>query len=251
MIRALLVALTHLAIVPVLGPIALLAHLVRPEWMLAHRFSHFWGRMVMRAAGVRFRAEGVETLERCRPAVVVANHSSNFDIYGLCAIMPVPYMIPAKKVLFRIPIVGAAMRSMGFVPLERTGSARDLHQIERLARGFERGGLLLFFPEGTRVPDGRLRRFKKSAFVIAIKHQVPVIPVAVIGAHRIQPRADWRIRPGPLTVRVCGPIPTTGLTYDDRDALLERAWHAIWNALPDEQRPAAAPGGDRSAGKPS
>lgn len=243
MIRALLVALTHLVIVPVLGTIALIAHVIRPQWLLAHRFSHFWGRAVMRAAGVRFRVEGLETLERCRPAVVVANHSSNFDVYALCSIMPIPYMIPAKQSLFRIPIVGAAMRSMGMVPLERSGTKRDWAQIERLARGFECGGLLLFFPEGTRVEDGRLRPFRKSAFVVAIKHQVPVIPVAIIGAHRIQRRRAWRIRPGELVVRVLEPIPTRGLTYDDRDVLRDRAWQAVRNALPPDQRPPEDGGG--------
>ena len=236
MIRGLLVALIHLLLVPPLASLATIVHLVRPRTVFGYRCARLWARALFRAAGARVRTEGMETLESCRPAVVVANHSSNFDVFALSRVVPAPFLFPAKSSLFRIPLFGAAMHQMGMVPLDRTGSMRDVERIDQLARGFRRRALLLFFPEGTRVRDGRLRRFKKGAFVVAMKYQVPVIPVAIVGAHRIQPAGSWRVRPGTVTIRVLEPIPTTGLGYEDRDILRERAEQAIRDALPDDQR---------------
>ena len=85
---------------------------------------------------------------------------------------------------------------------------------------------MVFFPEGTRSEDGKLRRFKKGAFVTAIEAGVPVIPVAINGSHRVQSRRSIRVRGGTIRVVVGEPLPTDGLRREDRNALLERAREA-------------------------
>ena len=77
----------------------------------------------------------------------------------------------------------------------------------------------LVYPEGTRSPDGRLQRFKKGAFVMAIEAGVPIVPVACSGAHRIMKKKSLVIHPGKVTVRFGKPIDASGYTVEQRDDL--------------------------------
>ena len=87
------------------------------------------------------------------------------------------------------------------------------------------------FPEGTRSPTGEMGRFKKGAFVMAIKSQVPVLPVAIIGTRRIMEKGSWRMSSGTATVLVGHPIETTGLTLKDRNRLSRESREAIEGLL--------------------
>lgn len=240
MMRGILAFAANVLLVPLLGIPGLLLAVVDKRHHPLHVSARYWARALLRVCGARVSIEGKQVLRDHRPALVVANHTSNVDIYLTCGHAPIPFMIPAKAELFRIPVLGAVMRGLGMVPLERSRSARDLRQIDKMAERFRDDALLIFFPEGTRSPDGRLRRFKKGAFTIAIRHQVPIIPMAIIGAAGIQPAGSWKARGGLLRVRVLDPIPTDSLTMEDRDWLCDEARERIASALPEAQRPAAS-----------
>ena len=62
---------------------------------------------------------------------------------------------------------------------------------------------------------------------MAIKAQVPVVPVALAGTRRVMEKGDWRISPGHVTVRVGEPIPTAGLALRDRDRLSAQVREAV------------------------
>ncbi len=83
------------------------------------------------------------------------------------------------------------------------------------------------FPEGTRSPTGELQRFKKGAFVLALKAGVPVVPVAVVGSREVMPKGGWRVRPGRIRIRFGEAIPTDEYTMESRDELLQRTWAAV------------------------
>ncbi len=96
---------------------------------------------------------------------------------------------------------------------------------------------MVLFPEGTRSPDGRLKQFKKGAFVMAVQGQVPLVPVAVVGSREIMPKGSLRVRSGSITLRIGIPIPTDGATIRDRNRLLEASWDAIAALKGDEDGP--------------
>ena len=109
---------------------------------------------------------------------------------------------------------------MGMIPVDRDD---PLASIERLNRLKLDGFSVIIFPEGTRSPDGALLPFKKGAFVAAIHLGVPVVPVVCKGTTRIMPKGKYlSILPGEAEIVVLEPIPTTGMTYEDRDRLLEQ-----------------------------
>jgi 1-acyl-sn-glycerol-3-phosphate acyltransferase len=189
-----------------------------------------WARVLLRAAGVTVRAEGLENIEAGEAAILVSNHQSNFDIFSLFLALPVSIRFVAKSELARIPVLAQAMRAAGHVFIDRTdrrGSAGamrlagDRLRVERLCLGL--------FPEGTRSRNGELGRFKKGSFALAIETQLPIVPIAVDGGWQLAGRG--RIRPGEVRIRVGNHIPTEGKTAEDRDAVLAEVRAAVEGLL--------------------
>lgn len=239
MYRFLLVTLVHIFVMPPLALFGTLVMLVAPRTEMVPRVARAWSRVALRAAGVRVTIHGRERLEATRPAVVVMNHTSAIDIYVACGYLPIPFRMVAKEQLFRIPIFGWALRVAGFVPLERSGGRADLRRLKGIRWDKRRRAVICFFPEGTRSRDGRLARFKRGAFAVALRERLPVLPVAIVGACKIQAARGWRIAPGEVEVRALPPLDGAVSGDADRDALCDAARALILEALPDDQRPAA------------
>jgi 1-acyl-sn-glycerol-3-phosphate acyltransferase len=190
-----------------------------------------WAATLLRASGVEVTLSGVHHLRAERAGILVANHESWFDVLVLAAHLPVSYCFVGKKELVSIPVFGPAWRACGNIPIDRHDRDAAIEALDRAgARLRQDGGVVILFPEGTRSPDGDLLPFKKGPFMLALKLGVPVIPVGLSGSRRVMPKGSWRIRPGPVQVRIGRPIPVAGLGEDDRDALLGRT-RAVVEAL--------------------
>lgn len=237
MLRGLVCLLLHFVYVVLLAFPAMLWKRVHPSSRLLGEVVHRWGCAHFANAGARLVVEGVENLERARPAVVIANHASHFDIYAIAKGVRAPVIFAAKASLFRIPFLGWVMRGLGMRPIERSGSSRDMESIAVMTSTLVHGTVLVFFAEGTRSRDGRLGRFKKGGVLAAMREGVPIVPVAIAGSHRVQAAGSWKLQPATVTLTILEPIPTAGTRYEDRDALTERAYAAILAALPPDQRP--------------
>jgi len=96
-----------------------------------------------------------------------------------------------------------------------------MRSIEKGAQSIREGNSFLIFPEGTRSKTDALLPFKKGGFIMAIKAQAPIVPVAVQGGRAAMRRGSWLIRPVTLTVRVGAPIETSGYVLDQRDELID------------------------------
>jgi 1-acyl-sn-glycerol-3-phosphate acyltransferase len=97
-----------------------------------------------------------------------------------------------------------------------------MESIGRGAASLRAGNSFLIFPEGTRSRTGALLPFKKGGFIMAIQAQAPIVPVAVQGGRAAMRKGSTIVHPVHVSVRIGEPIPTKGLTLDDRDALIER-----------------------------
>lgn len=186
-----------------------------------------WSRWVLRAAGTPVDVEGLDRVPRDQPVVYASNHSSMFDIWALAATLPGSTRMVAKQELARIPLLGRAMLAAGHVTIDRFNKARAFGAYERAARTIRGGVSALVFPEGTRSRTGELLPFKNAPFGLAIAAQVPLVPVYVHNTFQILPKGAWRLRRRPIRIRIGEPIPTAGMTLDDRERLQRLARAAI------------------------
>ena len=192
---------------------------------------------ITRVAGMRVYVVGRENIP---PGVCLfaANHTSNADAPAIIGAIPRRLAVFARKSLFDIPIVGLAFRLAKFVPVDRGNRDAALASVKQAVEYIKTGSSFLVYPEGTRSPDGRLHRFKKGSFVMAIEAGVPIVPVACSGAHRIMKKKSLVIRPGKVTVRFGKPVDVSGYTVDQRAALAQKVHDAVAAQLPDDQKPA-------------
>jgi len=186
-----------------------------------------WARELLWAAGVRVRTRGTEQVPANRPVVYVGNHQSFFDILALMATVPGTMRFVAKKELAKVPLFGRALFAAGHIKIDRQNLTRAFDAYEAAAVAVRNGMSAVVFAEGTRSRTGQLLPFKKGPFVFAIASRVPVVPVYSAGTFTILPKGSMVIRPRPVTLLFGEPIPTEGLTYDDREALLKKTRTAI------------------------
>ncbi len=130
-----------------------------------------------------------------------------------------------------MPILGAACGLAGFIPVERRNPMQSQAAVDAAAVELGRGHSFLVFPEGTRSRTSELLPFKKGSFIMAIKAQVPVVPVAIRGGRSAMARGSAIIRPAGVEVRIGVPIETTGLRFEDRAELARRVREAIESLL--------------------
>src|SRR5438552_10635820 len=161
---------------------------------------------------MRYRVAGAEHLPLDRPAVYCANHQSNVDPPLLFdALHPVMHIL-YKAEINKIPILARAFRLGGFIPVDRHNKEAALRSIEAGAQSIRSGNSFLIFPEGTRSRSDELLPFKKGGFVMAIKAQAPVVPIASKGGRASMVKGSWLIRPVTISIRAGRPIETTGLS---------------------------------------
>src|SRR5262249_37172492 len=142
-----------------------------------------------------------------------------------------------KQELYRIPIFGTALKAMGNIRVERTGAESDREAIQSAVERVRTKTCILFFAEGTRSADGKLRSFKKGAAVLAIDAQAPWVPPRGAGAEEIPPKGGLWVPSGRRIALGGGnPIPSEGLGRDDREMLPAGAHQAVAELLEEGNR---------------
>jgi 1-acyl-sn-glycerol-3-phosphate acyltransferase len=188
-------------------------------------------RLGLALAGIRLRILGPE---HAGPAVFASNHNSNVDapavFYALRRLFP-RLRILYKAELRKLPVLVWAFDAAGFVPLERANPDQSRPAVDRAVQAIHDGNSFLIFPEGTRSRTGELLPFKKGGIVMAIKAQAPIVPVAVSGGRSAMRKGSPLIWPATVTVEFAPPVSTTGLTFDDRDLVIEQVRAAIGERL--------------------
>lgn len=205
----------------VLGTLSLASMLIDRRGRLAHGCARAWSRWILGTTGVRVDARGLDRVDGARSYVFVSNHQSIYDIPVLFASIPAQLRIISKASLGAFPVLGWHLRWTGHLLVDRKrAGAGTLGQVARMIR---RGDSLIVFPEGTRSRDGRVARFKRGLFLLAIEAGVAVVPVAVGGTRHVMLKGRLMTCPGDVSVVVHDPISTDGLTREDARRVAEQA----------------------------
>ena len=218
-VRSLIAYLLILAYIAVAAPLALLLGVLFKWRSAMWGLGHFGARLALALAGIRYRVSGHDNVPGTA-VVFCANHESNVDPPVLFEALHRRLHILYKAELHKFPIMGTVFDVGGFVPIDRHDRESAMRSIAIGAESLKAGNSFLIFPEGTRSRTGDLLPFKKGGFIMAIQAQVPIVPVAISGGRAAMRKGSPIVRPVKVTVRIGKPVPTTGLTMDDRDALI-------------------------------
>ncbi len=184
--------------------------------------ARIWARSLLRIAGVRVTAEGLEKIDLSKPFVIAANHASYFDTPVILDKIDLQFRFLAKEGLFKIPLLGTHLKLAGHVPVPQQDPRGAIRAMQTAADNIRQKGIsMLIFPEGGRTRDGNLQEFKEGVAYIAIRASVPIIPVGLNGTREIVAMGSAIVRSGKVTLRVGDPISTEGLSLKDRQKLTD------------------------------
>jgi 1-acyl-sn-glycerol-3-phosphate acyltransferase len=224
----------------ILGIISIPVSLFGEKERILHGFARFWSQLIMKTISSPVRVTGLENIDVSKPTVIAVNHASAIDIPVLYVYLPFQFRIVFKKELLVYPIVGWHLRRSGQVCIDQQNPSRSIGSIRSALKGLKSGIPLVIFPEGGRTSDREIKPFLPGAFFLAIKAQVDVIPVALIGTFELLPMDTFHIKCRPLEMRVGKPISSAGYTLRDLDALSAKVHAAMENLYYEgQERPQA------------
>ena len=204
------------------GTLALLASLVAKTGRTQHRIARAWARACVRISGSRLTIRGAENLHKYPVAVYAANHTSYMDTPVVFSALPFQFRILAKKELWSLPFIGWYLNRSGQIPIDTDNPRATLSSLSAGVKALRSGMPLFVFPEGSRTPDGDLQAFLSGAAFLAIRAQVPLVPIALSGVYDLLPIHTHHFYPGDVALSVGDPIDTTGITLRQTDELTAR-----------------------------
>lgn len=179
------------------------------------RINSFFTPMTVNIVGAENMAPGVSY-------VITSNHQSLYDIYVLYGWLGVDFKWVMKKELENVPVLGFACKTIGHIFIDRSDTKSAVETINAAKSKIVNGTCVLFFPEGTRSGDGKIKPFKKGAFKFAVDLGIPVLPVTINGTRNILPKGTMDLMPGGVTMIIHKPIPIEGYNEENMNELMDR-----------------------------
>ncbi len=220
--------LTYLLLMPLIaaatvmfGAVSLMCGLWDRSGYQQHAIARLWAETLLLLSLSPVQVIGRERLNTMKPAVYASNHLSYYDTPLLFAKLPFQFRIFAKQSLFRAPFIGWYLARSGQVPIDANSGRSAVAGLLRGVKTLESGLSLFLFPEGGRAADGVMTPFQSGAAFMAIKAQVPLVPLAIVGTYELLPIHVYHITPRPMKLVIGEPIPTDGLTGRDAERLTE------------------------------
>jgi len=192
----------------------------------------------IRLTGVRVKTVGLDKLDPARTYIFMSNHVSNLDPPITVPLIPKRTSVLVKKELFKVPVLGKAMRMGSLIPVDRGNRDAGIESVRAGKEVVQQGLNMTIYVEGKRSFDGKLLPFKKGPFYLAMECGVPVVPITITGTPYVMPKGRFAIKPGLVTVNFHPPIEPED--FGSRECLMEKVRAAIDSGLPEEYRETAS-----------
>jgi 1-acyl-sn-glycerol-3-phosphate acyltransferase len=190
----------------VLGTISVVFSIFDGSGRMQHACARLWSRAILFITRVTVEVEGMEKIDLSRPYIFAANHLSMFDIWAFLAHLPFQFRFVAKESLFRWPFLGWHLKRTGNIPVARTNPRATLRLYDRAGERIRSGLSVVIFPEGMRTWGESVAPFKRGPFLLAQRARVPIVPVTIIGSHRLLPRGSAVVTPGTMRMIIHTPL---------------------------------------------
>ena len=200
------------------GSLSLAASLFEKDGRWQHRIAQRWARACVAISGAQVTVVHAERL-KAGPAVYVCNHLSYMDTPVLFSSLPFQFRIVARHDLWKLPFIGWHLQRSGQVPVDVENPRASIASLLSAVRTLKGGMPLFIFPEGGRTETGHLAPFMNGPAFMAIRAQLPLVPMALIGTHELLPMHAKEFHPVPVTLVVDEPLETRGLKMKEVDAI--------------------------------
>src|SRR5665213_3613569 len=217
------------------GSVSLICGLWDKSGRQQHAVARVWAKVLLRVALSPVTLEHAERLHAHEAAVYASNHLSYYDTPVLFAKLPFQFRILAKALLWKIPFIGWYLNRSGQVPVDQTSARTAVASLARGVATLKAGMPLMLFPEGGRAWNGELQKMVAGAAWMAIKAQVPLVPLTLVGTYELLPIHVYVLRPRPLKLIVGEPISTVGMTTKEADELTRRLREVIYETFVSAQ----------------
>ncbi|MDR3724869.1 MAG: lysophospholipid acyltransferase family protein [Terracidiphilus sp.] len=206
---------------------ALFVSLFEKHGKLQHRIAQLWARLMIFFGACTVTVKGRENLLKSPVAVYASNHTSYMDTPVIFASLPFQFRILARKALWPIAFIGWYLNRSGQLPIDTDNTHATLASLGAAVKTLRTGMPLFVFPEGGRTANGELKPFLSGAAYLAIRAQVPLVPMALVGVFDLLPIHTRHLYPGPVTLTVGEPIDTCGMSVRQVDELTARLRNTI------------------------
>ena len=191
-----------------------------------------WSKLFCAISLVKVEVKGRENIKDNESYIFVANHQGSYDIFLVYGYLNHNFKWVLKHTLRKVPMVGKACEAAKHIFVDRTNPKGIKRTIEEAKKTLQGGMSVVVFPEGTRSSDGRIKKFKRGAFQLAVDLNMPVVPMTINGSYNILPKSSFFVQPGKLTLQIHEPImpPAEGF---DMDTIVEESYQKVVSALED------------------
>lgn len=186
-----------------------------------HRWAKNCVKNCVKKCDASIQISGLPKLDPGPAYIIMSNHWSMFDIPVIYSSLPGEIRMVAKRELFNIPLFGHAMRQSEFIEVDRDNHEKAIVSLNSAAAKLKDGIVVWIAPEGRCSTSGRLLPFKKGGFILAIKTQPIILPVAIRGANEVLPRGQLMPELGKtIEVQVGSPIDSAHYSLDQKEMLM-------------------------------
>ncbi len=213
------------------GTVSLVASMFDKGGRRQHAIAQRWAKTVLRISQSPVTVIGGEKLLRFPVAVYACNHLSYMDTPAIFSSLPFQFRILARRNLWKLPFVGWHLNRSGQIPVNTNNPRASVSSLTQGVKALQAGMPLFVFPEGGRSPDGHLGSFMSGPAFMAIRAQVPLVPLALVGTHELLPMHARHFRSRPVQLIVGEPISTVGCTTkmaEEVTAQLRETIHAMY-----------------------
>ena len=191
-----------------------------------------WSQLTCRLFLLPIKVVGKGTPGQEDSYVFVANHQGSFDIFLIYGFLGRNFKWMMKKSLRKLPFVGKACESAGFIFVDKSIHERYTKTIKHAEKVLQDGTSLMVFPEGARTFTGHMADFKKGAFLLADQLQLPVVPLTIDGSFDILPRTGKTLSWHPMKLTIHPAIYPIGKGEANLQKLMTESYQAIEKDLP-------------------
>lgn len=202
-----------------------------PNNMISYTPAIIWAKFVCYVFLVRVKINGLDNISNKQSYIFTSNHQSMFDILVVYGWLPFIFKWVMKMELRKVPFLGAACASAGHIFIDRSNPIAAKKSMTNASMQLINGNSVVIFPEGTRTKTGKVGKFKRGAFLLAMELKLPIVPITLSGSYDRLPPNSIFIKPGKITMQIHPPIDSTRYKMEESSVLLRQTQEIVKSGL--------------------